>query len=342
MRTAGKFFGGFLVVVLLAAFVPTLFTARHAWRTPHAFTGPKICNPYEATNGSIATSGPGPHWFRANFHAHSNVWEGKQPPCELIAKYHSIGFEVAEVSDHQALTDTSACNESFIPTYEHGANLRSVHFLAIGAKQKLFDRYPLWVGLAQKQETIDRLKADADFVVVNHPCHNHGFFPSDFQWLDGYDAVDVQGHFCKDSSFWDAALTAGYPAWCFSGDDVHDVSKPITGARYVYLHADSTKPADVERSLHAGTYVCGFRLDEATEPLVPFPKSLTVSSSGEIAVSLAVPATKLDWIGENGRILREDHDVSDASFPMANEPYVRVEAWTGSQRAYFQPVRRCE
>jgi len=339
---AAKILAALVALLVVVAVVPALlFTRAHAWRTPHPFTGAKVCNPYEATNGAIATTGPGPHWFRANFHTHSSAWEGKQPPCDVVAAYHKLGYEVAEVSDHGVISDTSSCNPEYIPTYEHGANARSVHFTVIDAKAVQPDRYPLWVGLAQKQDTIDRLKSDGSYVVVNHPCHNHGFFPGEFQWLEGYDAVDVQGHFCKDSSFWDSALTAGVAAWCFSGDDVHDVTTPATGARYVYVHAASTSRADVLAALRAGTFVCGFRLDEATEPFVPFPTALTVSA-GTISLTIARPAKTIRWIAEGGAILREDRDTDHATFPMGAHSYIRVEAQTGSQRAYFQPVRRCD
>ena len=334
MKIAFRIAAAVVLLLLAFTFLPAIFTARHAWRTPKPFSGPKVCNPYDALASDT-------HWFRANFHAHSNVWEGKQPPCEVIAAYKKLGYDVAEVSDHGALSDTSACNDAFIPTYEHGANLRSVHFSAIGALRTIRDRHPVWVGLSQKQETIDRLKEVSEFVVVNHPCHNGAFSPSDFSKLEGYDAVDVQGLYCKSTEFWDSALSSGTPAWCFAGDDIHDIRKAGTGARYLYVDAPDTKREDVIRALRAGHFVCGFRKDDATDSDVPYPSALAVSN-GTISLAIAKKATLVRWIGEEGKVLREDRDVSSATFPMETHPYVRLEIETASQRIWTQPVRRCE
>lgn len=307
-----------------------LFTPPANGHSPAPFHGDAVCNPYRTLDGD---------WFRANFHAHSWRVEGKQSPCGVIAAYHRLGFAVAQVSDHALLTDTSSCNDGYIPTYEHGVNASEVHFTAIGAARALVDRYPFHQGLAQKQETIDRLRADGAFVVINHPCFHHAFTPEDMARLDRYQAIEVDTRFCRDAVAWDEALTAGHAAWCFAGDDNHDASRPGTGSRFLYVDAPSTGPADVLEALRSGRFVCGTRLDYNTDEIVPAPRSVEVRGD-RVHVSLQVPAT-VRWIGAGGRVLREEAGVREDEMALGAEPYLRIEASTPSEKVYLQPVRRC-
>ena len=326
--------GVFAAAVVGLAVAP-LFTPSHSWRPPTPFAGAQLCNPYQDASPDSAAS-----WFRANFHAHSSRFEGHQAPCDVVAAYHQRGYAVAEVSDHGLLTDTSACNASYIPTYEHGTNLDLVHFTAIGVTHAQLDRYPLWQDVDQKQATIDDLRADGAFVVVNHPCFKHSFKPDDFSKLDGYQAVEIQTRYCHDSSGWDDALTAGRAVWCFTGDDNHDTRSVWTGYRYLYVDAPSTEPADVMAALRGGRFVCGWKQDDATDDVVPYPRSLQVHGD-LVSLQTSVKASSIRWIGAGGKLLRETANADADEMRIGDEPYVRVEVATPSQKVYYQPIRRC-
>lgn len=320
-----------VLLALLGALVPLAFTPHHAWRTPAAFDGERLCNPYQDL---------GPKWLKANFHAHSNVREGSHPPCAVIARYHAAGFDLAQVSDHMALTDTSSCNPGFIPTYEHGANLQEVHFTAIGANRTLSERYPLLQLTPQKQHTIDRLKGVAEYVVINHPWKPIGFSLAEMARLDGYDAIEVQGMGSgKIGRWWDVALTSGYPAWCFTGDDAHFPDRPFFGTRFTWLNVTSTDREAVLADLKAGRFFCGSRKDEGADEVV-FPTAV-VASGGAVSLTLSAPARKLRWIGAGGKVLAAENEVSRSRQSLGEEPYLRVEIETSGEDLFLNPVRRC-
>ncbi len=244
IKKALKFFKTQLIGLIGSLFIIVLLiytqSIDYIFPKNKPFNGSKIYNPYQNVGNTTQ---------KANFHAHSIAWggltNGHNSPEELKKSYQKKGYSYCAISNyfnHNPLNGP-------LQVYEHGINVAKAHCLAIGAtKVALFD-YPILQNLSQKQDIINRLKANQALVAIAHPGVRGGHGEADMRELVGYSFTEVLNHYYVSDNEWDAALMAGRLSWILANDDTHDIHKEPTFMIWNEIYGAK---ADILENLKAG------------------------------------------------------------------------------------------
>lgn len=317
------------------AVAPYAMCPVYRFPAPAPFSGAAFYNPY-------ADSPAGSQWRTANFHAHGRAWggitEGRQPDSVVVGYYYrKLGYDIAGVSDYLQI-DRHRTDSSFIPTYEHGFNALKTHLLGINAQQVVWFDFPLPQSRSEKQYVIDRVKGGASLVALAHPALRGGYSRDDLAYLTHYQLFEVLNHFIVSDSLWDVALSTGHAVWALGDDDTHNITDAgQTGAMWTEVLTPSTRAGDVVAALNAGrTYaVAGHRArsDIHPEQIAVHGDTLTVTCEQK--------ASRIDFIGQHGRLLSRVFDTQQASYAIQpGDPYVRTVIATPHTVMFLNPIVR--
>ena len=308
------------------------FCPRFSFVETEPFHGNKIYNPYEGIDSS--------DWVMGNFHAHSNAWSGvtngKGTPTDIANVYDSLGYGVHLVSDYHKVDRTNEYESDFISAYEHGYNLKKVHYLVLGSQKVSWLDYPLPQILSNKQWILNQLApANQGLIILNHPGVRNGFDKEDLKYLTNYQCLEVLGPFGTFTDKWDASLSAGRPIFSVGNDDVHDVFDIGNVGNYcTWINAPTPNKNDVLSAMRNGTsYAMQIpRIDNETLPekIKRFKTNLPRLNSfrvkqGTIHVSLNRRAKNIVFSGKQGEELLRTTETNMASYAIAQtDPYVRT------------------
>jgi len=279
-------------------------------------------------------------WLKTNFHAHSSRFEGADSPQTLAENYHSRKYEVFAISDHMLITRPKELPKEllFIPAYEHGANIRKLHFTVINPSEFSWDWFPVWQGLARRKTMAGMLQSTSDFLVLNHPLCPGVFMTSEeLAQLTEIDAIEITSQWnCNKSErgtlrLWDETLQRGRRIWAFGGDDTHDLKKS-TGDGYLLVHASKDQSSVIE-ALRAGRFVVAEGEDDFHAPL---PGRITLDEHG-LFISLDKTVDRLSVILPGVGTLSENKDRRELHVPwssLSTMPYLRIQYATGYRRYY--------
>lgn len=316
-----------------------LIGLQYAWcpvydfPAPEPFSGTKWYNPYENV---------GQRYFQANFHVHSKSWfgmtNGNNSP-EMVRKYYNhMGYDIVSISNYQSITESGEPRIFDIPVYEHGYNTGKVHQIALGAKRVVWLDYVLGQGIHHKQHVIYKLRENTDFVILAHPVLYNAYKPVDMHRLEGYHAVEVLNHFRFSFELWDAALSSGRRVWGFAGDDSHDVTVGgDTGVCWTIIYAKSKKRRQIVKAIHKGNH---YMVSGRRGKLLNRLKKLEIKGNG-LRVSCELPAEKLRFIGQDGKVRKELAYVDTAELELLpSDTYIRTEILREDCSLYLNPVIR--
>ncbi len=331
----------FLIVILVfllaaVAFFPYTFTNVYRFPALKPFTGNEWYNPYADTSGK---------WHKANFHAHAIAWEGltngKLTPAQLDSVYRSLGYDFIGISDYHKITrapDTK--DEEFIPIYEHGYNIFKRHQQAIDAKEVVHFDYPLVQSLHHKQDIIERLRPTARLLAINHPEFLDGYPPEDFQYLSNYTHIEILNHYRTSLPQWDAALTAGYPAFGYGNDDSHDQRRADeTGRFWTMVRSGSLLSNLILDALRKGNSIAV----SGERGVVDNDLRYMRVDNDTLRLRLAAPADSIRLIGNNGEVLATFSRTDSLVYPLKKvRTYLRPEVYNPKTVFYLNPVIRTE
>jgi hypothetical protein len=312
-----------------------LWPAQYRFPPAAPFTGEEWWNPYADYDGDT---------LRVCTHTHSRAWSGltygNVSAEEVYALYRDAGYDVACITNYLQIAPRPAdWKGPFIPAYEHTLSLTKQHQTVMGPREIVWFDYPLWQGVRHKQEVIDRLKASAEVVILNHPNHFRAYPLADFDRLTGYDAVEVASRFAANLGYWDRALSAGRLVFGVAADDGHDTEGEAQYCRHWI---------DIDGAPEAAAFYEAFRAGRfyASSTRVPARDDWNALVScrveeGDLRVRMKNPVHVWRFIGQGGQVIRKVVRASEASLPLADVPgYVRVEAYTGGLVQYLNPVVR--
>jgi len=184
------------------------------------FSGDFFYNPYKNFT---------PETVKANFHTHSSCWlkitSGAQSPDRIYSYYKKNGYDIISISNYHRISIDHAAPD-YIPVYEHGYNYKKFHQLVINCRKVTFLDFPFFNNYHTKQTVIKVLGATGGLIALAHPDMRHACTAADMKYLKGYDFIEVLNIKNISTKLWDAALTAGYPAWIIADDDCHDIDNP--------------------------------------------------------------------------------------------------------------------
>ena len=314
-----------------------LWCPVHRFPAARPFQGRFWYNPY-----SVIT--PGTAWQKVNLHAHSRAWagltNGHGSADDVERRYRALGYDASPVSNYQIVTRPHGSDSSALTVYEHGFNLRKVHFLAVGPRRIDWLDYPLLQGRDEEQHRIDRLRESSALVILAHPWLRRAVAEADVRALTGYTAIEIGSTFGRSDVAWNVALDAGRPVWGVANDDSHDADGPNeSGGFWTMIAAPSTDAHHLESALLAGqayaVFGHGGRADITLTSLSVVGDTLSVAFSGE--------AGTLMLIGPGGRVLAEIARGREARWTIpCDAAWVRVVARTATTRLSLEPVLRSQ
>ena len=313
-----------------------LWCPVHRFPPARSFQGRLWYNPYATITAATA-------WQKVNLHAHTRAWSGLTnghgSAEDVERRYRKMGYDASPVSNYQTVTRPQGGDPSALTVYEHGFNVRKVHFLAVGPRRVDWLDYPLLQSRDEEQHRIDRLRARSALVILAHPWLRGAVSDADARALTGYTAIEIGSTFGHSDDTWTAALDAGRPVWGVANDDAHDIDGPNeSGGFWTMIAAASTDAGSLEAALLAGQAYAVFgragRADIALSSLAVDGDTLSVTFAGE-------PAT-LILIGPGGQVLERTRGRAARWTIPCDAGWVRVVARTATTKLSLEPVLRSE
>ena len=313
-----------------------LWCPVHRFPSARPFQGGLWYNPYATITAASA-------WQKVNLHAHTRAWSGLTnghgSAEDVERRYRAMGYDASPVSNYQTVTRPHGGSPSALTVYEHGFNVRKVHFLAIGPRRVDWLDYPLLQSRDEEQHRIDRLRARSALVILAHPWLRGAVSDADARALTGYAAIEIGSTFGRSDHVWTTALDAGRPVWGIANDDAHDIDGPNeSGGFWTMIAAPSSDAASLESALMAGQAYAVFgragRADIALSSLAVDGDTLSVAFTGEPAM--------LTLIGPGGRVLEQTRGRAARWTIPCDAGWVRVVARTGTTKLSLEPVLRSE
>ena len=335
-----------LILAIILAVVATSVSVVYDFAEPKPFSGEDIFNPYTNFDKNIG-------WSRANFHTHTRV-EGLLNECEYspeqtIEAYAPYGYQVITLSNHNKITPHPTADTR---VYEHGYNLAKFHKLVFGAEKvwgfdNLLPIFPF-----QKQMQLDRLAAQSDIVVLNHPLRTHTMTDGQLSKIDGYDIIELDSGKCTENEYWDAALSAGRYSFGVANDDLHHPERShAIAVRSNMLCTPSSEYSDICRTLLSGCFYAmrtpdygGGKWDVKAEKnrSIPYVNNIGVTDCGEIFVTLSNVADSIKVTGQNHTTLAVIENADSLGYAMLPaDSYGRFTAYfSDGEVIYTNPFAR--
>lgn len=339
MRTAIRRIWAASALALAAlVYFELAWPARYEFPPATPFQGDRWYNPYAGYRGG---------GLLANFHAHSEAWGGltfgDTPRHELYALYKERGYDVIGISDYMSIAPPQAAGEIYLSAYEHGYTPGRHHQTVLGSRRVAWFDYPLGGSLDQKQDVLDRLRPDAQFLIINHPTKADSYRIEDVEKLTGYDALEVASKYGVWEDFWDAALSVGRPVWCVASDDGHaSIEEGVgshVGIAYLVIHSVERNALGVLAALHGGRFHSVYTRDG--KPGIEL--ELCELEGDTLHVRVGEKADVIRFWGQHGQLLRDERNRAEAFYtPAPENSYVRVEVQVLERRAmlYLNPLIR--
>jgi len=268
-------------------------------------------------------------WLKCNFHVHGD----NMPMNEILRHYKVAGYDLIMFSQQKDFEDTSLLAEQAgISTVNGQEYVELDGLLLVGTHRHLSGR---------PQQVVDACNAQGGFAIICHP--NELDIPLDrippilpkeqSRLLEGVVGLEVYNGctartavedyslgFGLASDFWDELLSEGRKLWGFGSDDFHDMFEMNVG--WTYVCAASTRFVDIKSAVLAGRlyassglFLHHFSLDRQT-----------IRAVADYPYGKPLGKTLYRFVGENGRILKEERGGEGVYTIKGGEPYVRLEA----------------
>lgn len=339
----------FLGLVLYLILNQYFFCPRYSFPEPQKFSGNTFFNPYQNADSS--------KWKQGNFHAHIHAWggltNGHGTAENLRQVYHSLGYDVAAISDYHKVDRSGEDKPNYLPAYEHGYNIRKNHYGVLGTQRVDFGDYLLPQTLSNKQHMINCLKKnDEAFVIINHPVLRNGVSPNDFRFLHGYDAIEVLRSGTHSFPQWDSALSSGHRAFIIGNDDSHNASRPDeVGRNCTWVNATTSNQHDILNALRtANTY--GMKIAERPNETMSekasrfsggFPKLDALQIEDDtLKLRLSRTASNIMFIGQSGSLKSQVERAASAQYVLKpDDTYIRAQVdFEDGTSIFLNPVFR--
>ncbi|MGB2717749.1 MAG: CehA/McbA family metallohydrolase [Vicinamibacterales bacterium] len=297
-------------------------------------------------------------WFKGNTHTHTLNSDGDSTPDEVVRWYREHGYQFLVLTDHNFLTSIDGLNAL------HGADDR---FLLVKGEE-VTDRFgekPLHINgldLAGKvepqsgQSVVDVLQRNVDAIRkargvphINHPNFRWAITTDElrqvrntklFEIFNGHPQVNNLGGGGVPGleEIWDALLSGGQLIYGIAVDDAHVFKQPGNpnvsgpGRGWIVVRAARLDAASVMQALERGNFYSstGVVLDDVRADA----KAITVTVKAD-----SFSKYRIQFIGKQGRVLREVAEPTATYTIGGDEGYVRVRVLESNGRvAWVQPV----
>lgn len=300
-------------------------------------------NPYAGTEGMNEYLGQVHSHWRREYGDRS-----KDNPMYTLQKYKDAGYDFVTITEHNELTpyvkDSPLLwiDSGVEDTQGHGGN----HVLGVGV-------HAISEQNTSDQERINNFAGTGGFVSLAHPDSYFYEWPlAKLMEMQNYNAVEVynsgighggnviefplelfKNHRTRNTAYaldkWDELLKLGRPIWATAGDDFTPGEPGFDGAAVLAL-SPSKDQNSIMTSLKEGKY---YVVQGSKAP------RMKVTTSGSMVLVETPEKTKINFIGLNGRVIKQSELVTSAVYTAnGSEKYVRVEVENSSGKSWSQPI----
>jgi hypothetical protein len=300
----------------------------------------------------------GGRWYKGNTHTHTINSDGDSTPDDVVKWYREHGYQFLVLTDHNVLTSVDGLNAL------HGADDR---FLVIKGEEITdpFGGKPLHInGLDVSarvspqggtsvvdvlQRNVDAIRQAKGIPHINHPNFGWAITREELQQVRNNRLFEIfNGHPLVNNAggggvpgmeeVWDAILSNGIVQYGLAVDDAHmfkdpwNANVPRPGQGWVMVRAPRLETRALLDALERGEFYSSTGVE-----LAEYHASAT---QVQIAVK-ARPSSKyrIQFIGRNGRLLRESIESAATYDIRGDEGYVRARVLESNGRmAWSQPV----
>jgi len=297
-------------------------------------------------------------WFKGNTHTHTLNSDGDSSPDDVVRWYREHGYQFVVLTDHNFLTSVEGVNALYGADQKFlvvkGEELtdraadRPIHVNGLDVAREI----PAQGGASVVeviQRSVDAIRAANGVPHINHPNFGWAMTAEQiaqvknaklFEIFNGHPQVNNTGGGGAPGleEMWDLILSRGITLYGLAVDDAHSFKQPGNadvpgpGRGWVYVHAPRLEPRAIVEALDRGEFYAstGVVLDD----LRVDARSMTVSVKPD-------PWSKyrIQFIGRNGRLLRESTEASASYQFVGDEGYVRARVLeSNGHQAWIQPV----
>ena len=304
----------------------------------------------------------------ANFHTHTQLSDGHMLPHEVIDAYHSLGYGVLALTDHNT-KHYNAWPSTLYPwtefsSIQSGLNasasrclwqdrdpitlgMVSVQGSEISQNHHIGSWFNSFVGITQTEdETLAAIAAGGGLAVFNHPGRNdktdawYVDMFSRFPVLVGVEIFNQEDRHDGDRRRWDRILHLSMPdrpIWGFGNDDMHALSA-LGWNRNVLLLPELTESA-VRVALEEGQF---FVFKPHIREVPPDVRITGIKVlNGTIQLEIEGEFNTIQWITyysetQNSEIIGIGETFSTTDLPV-DATFVRAVVFSNGGRLFTQP-----
>ena len=213
------------------------------------------------------------NFYSGNLHTHSTLSDGKASPEEIVRYYRDVmGLDFLSITDHELFKRHHGLgSEDFLL-------IPGVELNTIPTPQDRADHHVVGISVEDACDLPDEFRFDDDFA-RSHDCqglidtlNGHGLIPifchpfwSRTTLEEGKNLKNVCGmeilnfaceglcHDGRSDVFYDAALLAGNPMWCFASDDAHHLGPDCCGG-HITVRCASLTNRDITQAIRDGSF----------------------------------------------------------------------------------------
>lgn len=294
-----------------------------------------VMNPYD----SVDWTNCGRH--KANLHTHTTESDGSLTPAEAIDEYHSRGYRVLALADH---------NEMTYPWLNWGRDPADLGMVSIQATEAsrhdhLGSYFNGYNGSSSSITTsLNTVQSNGGQAVIFHP----GRYSRSISWYEnlyatydsliGMEVFNQGDRYPGDRDKWDALLARTMPdrpVWAFSNDDMHRSSHLARNWQVLLTDDGALDSAAVRSAMRTGAFYAVYDPSGTQSDFVALDSLIVVGTAATAHASCDESAIR--WISEGREIHRGATVLLDTVSALGS--YVRAEIHgANGARTLAQPL----
>jgi hypothetical protein len=298
------------------------------------------------------------NWYKGNTHTHTLNSDGDSTPDDVVRWYREHRYQFLVLTDHNFLTSVDALNAL------HGADERFLVIKGEEVSDRLGEK-PLHINgldvstvvLPQGgtsvveilQRNVDAIRQAGGISHINHPNFRWAITKEElgqvrnnklFEIFNGHPQVNnFGGGGVSDlEQAWDAILSSGTLLYGLAVDDAHTFKDPgnpsvaAPGRGWVAVRAPRLEARAILDALERGDFYASTGVELSDYQVDSRQMIVTVKAT-------AFSKYRIQFIGENGRVLREVSEPTAVYDIRGDEGYVRARVLeSNGQFAWCQPT----
>ncbi len=342
--------------ILFLVFVPVFVACGPNW---------EITNPYENVDWA------GHNQYKANFHTHTTMSDGRMNPQTVVDEYHKLGYHILAITDHNEVTwpwttfaEMEASNTSrnrmesapeTMPEnlYYENRNPEELGMIDIQANElsrhhhmgSFFNDHN---GTTTEVESLEATAAKDGITMLYHPGRYQGRDPQLFnlEWyldlygnydhLFGMEVYNQGDRYPGDRKLWDSVLKVTMPerpVWGYSNDDMH--SLPHVGRNWNVLILPELSHEWVRTGMEQGLSYFVYAPEGHDGPVPPSIESISVNGRRGTIDITASNYESIVWIS-GGKVVQVGssfnlNELNNRSDQAETLPYIRAKLYGASE-----------